>query len=431
MNTTPTPVRTIETPAPALALYSRAATQAHQISRADLLDKRRPQTRWTVAQRVQTEQGQALSLHTGGSVRASLRPATPHTPAGDPVALDESATPALARACKGIRPTDRSVREVRIGEGRLILGPIELPAELDADETPIGTPLDEGRPFAELHTTKADLRHLVQHAAREEGRYAMHTVALVRDPAADPTNPPTTVATDGRRLLVARDAWHNVTGWTPEVAGPRWSAGTVQLDRAPLAAAARIAAPSDAIRVRIGTDKSGARPVAVITIERAGYLIEFAWTLDEGEFPRYAAVVPDRSGQWVTGTARAILEAIEQVRPAMPDDLPAVSIVVPEAGRSWALATRSKNGDARAYVTAGHAHSSLADAVDDVQRRAVMIDADYLTDAVRAVASHYGPDDWLRLQIDGRTSPVRVDRIDEGQAPPRRMVIVMPLTSDV
>jgi DNA polymerase-3 subunit beta len=220
--------------------------------------------------------------------------------------------------------------------------------------------------------------------AKEQGRYAMHGIlTLVEDQVLR------LVATDGRRLAVASSPIDADTGPPKRAIVP--TKGMQAFCRV-------IDDPLENVSVHFGTNQVGLRTKHAEIFAR----------LIDGEFPRYAAVIPAETSISVEADADLLARKLKLVSNVTTADARAVKLTL--SNNSIDITGRStSNGQA----------SSQLEAICDVDKAEIAFNPDFLIEGLRQCET-----DAVRLEFNDKTSP---GKFTLGES---YLYIVMPITVD-
>ena len=224
-------------------------------------------------------------------------------------------------------------------------------------------------------------------AAREAGRYAMHGVLLeVENDALR------LVATDGRRLALS---WATIDARAAEKA--RATPAIVPTRGLQLACRV-ISDPLDSMEIHVGENQIGLRTKNAEIIAR----------LIDGEFPRYAAVIPKDATNTIDADAALLSRKIRLVANVTGVDARAVKFKA-EKGELEIFGQSVGRGEARARVPVEFKgdHAEIA------------FNPDFVIDGLKNCDSTS-----VRLQFNERTSPGKFTLGDQ------YVYVVMPITVD-
>ena len=221
-------------------------------------------------------------------------------------------------------------------------------------------------------------------AAKEQGRYAMHGIlTLVEDHVLR------MVATDGRRLAIASTPIDSASGPPRKAILPTKGAQ---------AFCRLVADPLEQVEVHFGTNQMGLRT-------KRGEI--FARLID-GEFPRYAAVVPAETAHRVEADADTLSRKLKLVSNVTTQDARAVRLsLTPEKLELTGRSTASGQASSEMEV---HWAGDEAD---------IAFNPDFLLEGLRNCES-----DLVVLEFNDRTSP---GKFTLGE---NYVYVVMPITID-
>ncbi|MDA1264000.1 MAG: DNA polymerase III subunit beta [Planctomycetota bacterium] len=256
---------------------------------------------------------------------------------------------------------------------------------LDPDEFPVVSRFEEENTIS---MQGGSFTRLVQQtafaAAREPGRYAMHGVlAVLEDDALK------LVATDGRRLAVATVAVDGAkAGGEPAIVPTK---GMQLFCRV-------IEDPLDQVRLHFGEQQIGLRTKNAEIFAR----------LIDGEFPRYAAVIPGEVTHSMEADRELFSKKLRLVANVAGDEARAVRLKL-EKGRLELFGQSVGRGEAKA-----HLEVDFKDGEADIA-----FNPDYVMDGLK-----HCQEETVRLEFNERTSPGKF-RLGENY-----LYIVMPITVD-
>ena len=221
-------------------------------------------------------------------------------------------------------------------------------------------------------------------AAREPGRYAMHGVlAELEDDALK------LVATDGRRLAVASVPVEGAKADTPSAVIP--TKGMQLFCRV-------IADPLDQVSLHFGDQQVGLQTKNAEIFAR----------LIDGEFPRYAAVIPTEEGNSMEADRELFGKKLRLVSNVAGDEARAVRFKL-KPGQLELFGQSVGRGEATAHMEVGF----KADEAD------IAFNPDYVMDGLK-----HCQEETVHLEFKERTSPGKF-RLGENY-----LYIVMPITVD-
>jgi len=256
---------------------------------------------------------------------------------------------------------------------------------LDPDEFPVVAHFPEGQGLRLLGETFVRLVQRTSFAAaREQGRYAMHGILTqVEDDAIR------MVATDGRRLAVASSPI--------EDSGLSGSRAIVPTKGMQLFCRA-IDDPMERISIHFGDNQVGLKTAKAELFAR----------LIDGEFPRYAAVIPTQTENMIEADAELLNQKLRLVSNVTSADMRAVKLSI-EKGKMSVFGRSAATGQATAHMEVAYKGKPCE----------ISFNPDYLIDGLKNCEL-----DAVRLEFTERTSP---GKFTLGE---NYIYIVMPITID-
>lgn len=271
----------------------------------------------------------------------------------------------------------------------------EYPTLRDA---PAETEVSAELPAAELLRCLEQVAHAMD---KQAGRYAMHSTCV----EFGPTGPRELefAAMDGKRLAIATasPAGLERTG-LPNLAAllPRESAEKFRkvLKSAPGGASARLSATDGYFTLEVGPTVATAR-------------------VQDGEFPRYQAVVPKSPPHAVRLQVAELLRRLKLVASSTGVEARAVRVVLDEGGTLTLSGQSAGRGKSSATVRACERLRGTGEA-------SFAVNPDYLADAVKASGAETVELAWTHLPFGTKEGlPIRLDA-------PGYVAVVMPITVD-
>ena len=255
----------------------------------------------------------------------------------------------------------------------------------DPDEFPVVSRFDErGALSLQAGTFTTLVNRTAFAAAREQGRYAMHGVLTeVEDGALR------MVATDGRRLAVAFAPIEEPEQTPPQAIVP--TKGMQLFCRV-------IEDPLDQVRLHFGDQQVGLRTKNAEIFAR----------LIDGEFPRYAAVIPGETSNTMEADRELFSKKMRLVANVAGDEARAVKLKLGK-GKLELFGQSVGRGEAKA-----HLEVDFKDGDADIA-----FNPDYVMDGLK-----HCQEQTVRLEFNERTSPGKF-RLGENY-----LYIVMPITVD-
>jgi DNA polymerase-3 subunit beta len=256
---------------------------------------------------------------------------------------------------------------------------------LDPDEFPVVARFDAERTLSMQGGTFTKLVGQTSFAAaREPGRYAMHGVlAEVEDDTLR------LVATDGRRLALS----------SVPVDGSKADNGSAIVPTKGMQLFCRVIGdPLDQVQLAIGSDQVGLKTANAEIFAR----------LIDGEFPRYAAVLPAETGNVMEADKDLFSQKLRLVANVTGDEARAVRLSL-TSGQLELFGQSVGRGEAKAHLEVDF----KGDAAD------IAFNPDYVNDGLKHCDS-----DVVRLEFNERTSP---GKFCLGE---NYVYIVMPITVD-
>ncbi len=261
----------------------------------------------------------------------------------------------------------------------------ELPT-VDPDEYPVIVHFD---PSGALSLQAGTFTKLVGRtafaAAREQGRYAMHGIlTLVEDGILR------MVGTDGRRLAVASNPLDSESGPPRKAIVP--TKGMQTFVRV-------LSDPLEQVQLQFGTNQLGLKTRRAEVFAR----------LIEGDFPRYAAVIPAETNHMVEADPELFARKLRLVSNVTTSDARAVRVGI----RSDRITLYGRS------TSTGQATSEL-EAIAKGTDAEITFNPDFILEGLKNCES-----DRVRLEFNERTSP---GKFTLGE---NYVYIVMPITVDV
>ena len=259
---------------------------------------------------------------------------------------------------------------------------------MDPDEFPVVARFPEGSDGETLRILSETFTRLVGRtgfaAAREQGRYAMHGILVhLEDESLQ------MVATDGRRLAVASAPVESGQGGGSRAIVP--TKGMQLFCRV-------IDDPTEVVSVHFGDNQIG------LKTEKA----EIFARLIDGEFPRYAAVIPNSAENIVEADADLLSQKLRLVSNVTSADMRAVKLSM-EKGKLTVFGRSAAAGEATAHME-----------VDFKGKPSdIAFNPDYVLDGLKNCEL-----ESVRLEFNERTSP---GKFTLGE---NYIYIVMPITID-
>ncbi|MEM7307144.1 MAG: DNA polymerase III subunit beta [Planctomycetota bacterium] len=256
---------------------------------------------------------------------------------------------------------------------------------MDPDEFPVVARFPEGEGLRILGETFTRLVGRTSFAAaREQGRYAMHGILTqVEDGSVQ------MVATDGRRLAVASSPVEAASGATSRAIVP--TKGMQLFCRV-------IHDPTEMVSLHFGENQIG------LKTEKA----EIFARLIDGEFPRYAAVIPSSSENLIEADADMLSQKLRLVSNVTSADMRAVKLSV-EKGKMTVFGRSAAAGEATAHIEVDFKGKPCE----------IAFNPDYIIDGLKNCEL-----ETVRLEFNERTSP---GKFTLGE---NYIYIVMPITID-
>lgn len=257
----------------------------------------------------------------------------------------------------------------------------------DADEFPVIAPFDEAGAFSLQAGTFTSLVNKTSFAAaREQGRYAMHGVLVeIGDGLLK------MVATDGRRLALAHAPMDTASGTKPQKASIVPTRGTQLFTRV-------MSDPLDQVKLTFTEAQVGVKTRNAEVFAR----------LLEGEFPRYAAVIPAESKNYCEADASLLERKIRLVANVTGDEARAVRFSL-SPGRLELSGHSAGRGEAHAFLAVEYKGTDAE----------IAFNPDYVVDGLKNSESGI-----VKLEFNEKTSPGKF-LLGENY-----IYIVMPITID-
>lgn len=261
----------------------------------------------------------------------------------------------------------------------------ELPT-VDPDEYPVVAHFDAaGSLSLQAGTFTKLVGRTAFAAAREQGRYAMHGIlTLVEDGVLR------MVGTDGRRLAVASNPIDADSGPPRRAIVPTKGMHTI---------VRVLSDPLEQVQIQFGSNQLGVKTRRAEVFAR----------LIEGDFPRYAAVIPSETNHSVEADAELLARKLRLVSNVTTSDARAVRVGL--RGNRITLHGRS--------TSTGQATSEL-EAIAKGTEAEITFNPDFIMEGLKNCES-----DRVRLEFNERTSP---GKFTLGE---NYVYIVMPITVDL
>ena len=258
---------------------------------------------------------------------------------------------------------------------------------IDPDEYPVVARFsDEGAISLQAGTFTRLVTRTGFAAAREQGRYAMHGILTQVE-----GEELRMVATDGRRLAVAASPLENAPGKTAHLRAIVPSKGMQLFCRV-------IDDALENVRIHFGENQFGLKTSKAEVFAR----------LIDGEFPRYSAVVPQSTENFVEANAELFHQKLRLVANVTSNDTRAVRISL-DKGRMAIFGRSAAMGEARTEIEV------------DFEGKAgdIAFNPDYVMDGLKNCEL-----ERVRFEFNDRTSP---GKFTLGE---NYIYIVMPITID-